>query len=75
MKISKSTIEKIHNEGKANIYKAKKESNKYGTFIFVTYASRYFKDGECVAISTEKKVVIRGSTQQDIINYFCENCY
>lgn len=71
MRLSKATIEKIHNEGEANIYEAKKETNKFGTWITVTYATRYFKNGECTAISTEKTTTFEGSTQEDIINYFC----
>ena len=71
MRLSKATIEKIKNEGEANIYEAKKETNKFGTWITVTYATRYFKNGECTAISTEKTTTIEGSTQEDIINYFC----
>ena len=50
---------------------AKKETNKFGTWITITYATRYFKNGECTAISTEKTTTIEGSTQEDIINYFC----
>ena len=72
MKLSKKTIEKIHNVGKANIYSAKKITNGWGTFIKVTYAVRYFIDGVCVAISTEKEALIEGSTQEDIISYFCD---
>jgi len=71
MKLSKSTIEKIHIDGRANIYEAKKTTNRYGTWITVTYATRYFKDGECTAVSTEKTTTIEGSTQRDLINYFC----
>jgi len=68
MKLSKSTIEKCHEAG-INIYDAKKETNKLGTWITLTYADRYFKDGVCSAISTEKKVTIGGRTQQDIIKW------
>ena len=70
MKLSKKTIEKCHEAG-TNVYTAKKETNKFGTWITVTYATRYFKNGECTALSTKKETIIEGSTQEDIINYFC----
>ena len=69
MKLSKSTIEKCHEAG-INVYSAKKETNKCGTFITVEYATRYFKGGECTAISTEKETTFEGKTQQDIVNHF-----
>ena len=72
MKLSKKTIVKCHEAG-TNVYTAKKETNKFGTWITVTYATRYFKNGECTALSTEKETTIEGSTQEDIVNYFCNN--
>lgn len=71
MKLSKNTITKVREEGKANIYSAKKVANRYGNFIIVTYAALYLQDGKCTAISTTRTTEIEGSTQQDIINYFC----
>ena len=70
MKISKTTIEKC-NEAGTNVYTAKKETNKFGTWITVIYANRCFKDGVCTAVSTEKEATFEGSTQEDIVNYFC----
>ena len=70
MKISKTTYEKCHEAG-TNLYTAKKETNKYGTWITVTYAIRYFKDGVCTAVSTETEITFKGSTQEDIVNHFC----
>jgi hypothetical protein len=69
MKLTKKTIEKCAEAG-ANLYTAKKVTNKNGTWITVTYASRYFKDGVCVALSTTQKTDIEGSTQEDIVNHF-----
>jgi len=70
MRLSKATIEKCHEAG-TNIYEAKKVTNKFGTWITVTYATRLFKNGQCTAITTEKEATIEGSTQEDIVNYFC----
>ena len=72
MKLSKKTIDNCHKAG-TNVYTAKKETNKFGTWITVTYANRYFKNGVCTAVSTEKEKTIEGSTQQDIVNYFCNS--
>lgn len=69
MKLSKHTIEKVKENG-FDLYSATKKTNKYGTFITAIYAVRYFKDGICTAVSTERKETFEGSTQQDIIKHF-----
>lgn len=71
MKLSKKTLETLHEQGHINVYDAKKETNKFGTFITIVYAVRFFRDGECTAISTERTCTFEGSTQQDIIKRFC----
>lgn len=70
MKLSKTTIAKCYEAG-TNVYTAKKATNKFGTWITVTYATRFFKNGECTAVSTEKETTIEGSTQEDIVTCFC----
>ena len=68
MKLSKSTIKACEAKN-YRVYTAKKETNKYGTWITCIYAVILNE----TTITTEREKTFEGSTQQDIIDYFCNN--
>ena len=70
MVLSKSTIEACEAKN-YKVYTAKKETNKFGTWITCTYAVKLNE----TTVTTEKTATFEGKTQQDIVNYFTENCF
>ena len=70
MKLSKTTIEACEAKN-FKVYTAKKETNKFGTWITCIYAVKLNE----TTVTTEKTATFEGKTQQDIVNYFTENCF
>jgi hypothetical protein len=68
MTLSKSTIEACEAKN-FKVYTAKKETNKFGTWITCIYAVKLNE----TTVTTEKTATFEGKTQQDIVNYFCNN--
>jgi len=68
MTLSKSTIKACKAENYI-VYTAKKETNKFGTWITCTYAVKLNE----TTVTTEKTATFEGKTQQDIVDYFCNN--
>ena len=66
MRLSKSTIEAC-NANNYKVYTARKKTNKFGTWITCVYAVKLNE----TTITTEKTATFEGSTQKDIVNYFC----
>ena len=70
MTLSKSTIKACEAKN-YKVYTAKKETNKFGTWITCTYAVKLNE----TTVTTEKTATFEGKTQQEIVDYFTNNCF